>query len=69
MPNATVAAGTRISSLSTPTVEGKVFLGWYYDSALTRAAGTNDTVNGNTTLYAQLGEVMAVTANAAETPN
>lgn len=69
MPNATVAAGTRISSLSTPTVEGKVFLGWYYDSALTRAAGTNDTVNGNTTLYAKLGEVMAVNANEAETPN
>ena len=69
MPNATVAAGTRISSLSTPTVEGKVFLGWYYDSDLTRAAGTNDTVNGNTTLYAKLGEVMAVNANEAETPN
>ena len=69
MSPATVAAGTRISSLSTPTVEGKVFLGWYYDSALTRAAGTNDTVNGNTTLYAKLGEVMAVNANEAETPN
>ena len=69
MPPATVAAGTRISSLSTPTVEGKVFLGWYYDSALTRAAGTNDTVNGDTTLYAKLGEVMAVNANEAETPN
>ena len=69
MPNATVAAGTRISSLSTPTVEGKVFLGWYYDSALTRAAGTNDTVNQDTTLYAKLGEVMAVNANEAETPN
>lgn len=69
MPKSTVAAGTRISSLSTPTVESKVFLGWYYDSALTRAAGTNDTVNGNTTLYAKLGEVMAVNANEAETPN
>ena len=69
MPNATVEAGTRISSLPTPTVEGKVFLGWYYDSALTRAAGANDTVNGNTTLYAKLGEVMAVNANEAETLN
>ena len=69
MSPATVEAGTRISSLSTPTVEGKVFLGWYYDSDLTRAAGTNDTVNGNTTLYAKLGEVMAVNANEAETPN
>ena len=69
MPPATVAAGTRISSLSTPTVEGKVFLGWYYDSDLTRAAGTNDTVNQDTTLYAKLGEVMAVNANEAETPN
>lgn len=69
LPKSTVAAGTRISSLSTPTVEGKVFLGWYYDSDLTRAAGTNDTVNGNTTLYAKLGEVMAVNANEAETPN
>ena len=69
MPNATVAAGTRISSLSTPTVEGKVFLGWYYDSAMTRAAGANDTVDRNMTLYAKLGEVMAVNANEAETPN
>ena len=69
MSPATVAAGTRISSLSTPTVEGKVFLGWYYDSDLTRAAGTNDTVNQDTTLYAKLGEVMAVNANEAETPN
>lgn len=69
MPPATVAAGTRISSLSTPTVEGKVFLGWYYDSDLTRAAGTNDTVNQDMTLYAKLGEVMAVNANEAETPN
>lgn len=69
MSPATVAAGTRISSLSTPTVEGKVFLGWYYDSALTRMAGTNDTVNQDTTLYAKLGEVMAVNANEAETPN
>lgn len=69
MSPATVAAGTRISSLSTPTVEGKVFLGWYYDSALTRAAGTNDTVNQDMTLYAKLGEVMAVNANEAETPN
>lgn len=69
MPKSTVAAGTRISSLSTPTVEGKVFLGWYYDSDLTRAAGTNDTVNQDTTLYAKLGEVMAVNANEAETPN
>ena len=69
MSPATVEAGTRISSLSTPTVEGKVFLGWYYDSDLTRAAGTNDTVNQDTTLYAKLGEVMAVNANEAETPN
>lgn len=69
MPKSTVAAGTRISSLSTPTVEGKVFLGWYYDSDLTRAAGTNDTVNQDMTLYAKLGEVMAVNANEAETPN
>lgn len=69
MSPATVAAGTRISSLSTPTVEGKVFLGWYYDSALTRMAGTNDTVNQDMTLYAKLGEVMAVNANEAETPN
>lgn len=69
MSPATVAAGTRISSLSTPTVEGKVFLGWYYDSALTRMAGTNDTVNQDMTLYAKLREVMAVNANEAETPN
>ena len=69
MPKSTVAAGTRISSLSTPTVEGKVFLGWYYDSDLTRAAGTNDTVDRNMTLYAKMGEVMAINANEAETPN
>ena len=65
----TVKAGTRISELPTPTQTGGVFLGWYYDSALTRAAGANDTVNRNMTLYAKMGEVMAVNANEAETPN
>lgn len=65
----TVAAGTPISSLPTPTQQGGVFLGWYYDSALTRAASANDTVDRNMILYAKMGEVMAVNSNEAETPN
>lgn len=62
----TVAAGTPISSLPTPSKPGVVFLGWYYDKEMTRSVRAGDTVNGNMTLYASVAgeEVQGI-----ETPN
>ena len=48
-------AGTDIASIATPRQIGSVFLGWYYDEALTRMAGPNDTIESNLTLYARFG--------------
>lgn len=48
---------TQIQDLPTPYANGQVFLGWYYDSALTRRAATADTVSRNMTLYAQMAAV------------
>ncbi|MBR6889784.1 MAG: InlB B-repeat-containing protein, partial [Clostridia bacterium] len=48
-------AGTALASIATPRQIGSVFLGWYYDEALTRMAGPNDTVGANLTLYARFG--------------
>lgn len=62
----TVAAGTPISSLPTPSKPGVVFLGWYYDKEMTRPVGAGDQVNGNMTLYASIaGEEL----QSIETPN
>ena len=70
LPNrATYPAGTRISSIPTPTQQDGVFLGWYYDAAMTRLAGADDTVDRSMTLYAKMGQVLAVNANEQATPN
>ena len=47
-----VERGTRIKSFSTPYSEGKIFLGWYYDEALTQPVKEDDSVNSDLTLYA-----------------
>ena len=50
----TVPYGTNQAVTSTvPTRNGYTFAGWYTDEALTTAAGSTVTVNGNTTLYAK----------------
>ncbi len=50
----TVPYGTEQAVTSTvPTRNGYTFAGWFTDEALTQAAGSTVTVNGNTTLYAK----------------
>ena len=63
----TVAAGTPISSLPTPSKPGVVFLGWYYDKEMTRSVGAGDTVTRNMTLYASVAAGEDV--QGIETPN
>ena len=70
LPNrATYPAGTKISSIPTPSQQDGVFLGWYYDAAMTRLVGADATVDRSMTLYAKMGQVLAVNANEQETPN
>ena len=47
-----VERGTKIKSFSTPYSEGNIFLGWYYDEALTQPVKEDDSVNSDLTLYA-----------------
>ena len=63
----TVASGTAISTLPTPSRNGVVFLGWYYDDALTEAVESGDTVTKNITLYAKTAAGEEV--QSIETPN
>lgn len=51
---ATYAKNTPITSLPTPTGTDRTFLGWYYDAAMTQAAGSGDRVTRNMTLYASI---------------
>lgn len=66
---ATYPAGTKISAIPTPSQQDGVFLGWYYDAAMTRLVGADATVDRSMTLYARMGQVLAVNANEQETPN
>lgn len=66
---ATYPAGTKISAIPTPSQQDGVFLGWYYDAAMTRLVGADATVDRSMTLYAKMGQVLAVNANEQETPN
>lgn len=67
-----VERGTRIKSFSTPYSEGNIFLGWYYDEALTQPVKEDDSVNSDLTLYAayrqaeQLQPVENIVFTAAE---
>ena len=63
----TVAAGTPISSLPTPSKPGVVFLGWFYDPELNTKTQNGDTVTRNMTLYA--GTVAGGDVQGIETPN
>ena len=47
-----VLPGTAISSLDTPYCAEHIFLGWYYDEALTEPVESDDKVTENLTLYA-----------------
>lgn len=63
----TVAAGTPISSLPTPSKPGVVFLGWFYDPELNTKTQNGDTVTRNMTLYA--GTAAGGDVQGIETPN
>lgn len=63
----TYAAGTRIDTLPTPVRQDVMFLGWYYDAALTQQVGASDTVDRNMTLYAKTGSLDGL--NIQETLN
>lgn len=47
-----VVKDTAINRLPTPNREGHIFLGWYYDEALTDIVEGDDVVDKNMTLYA-----------------
>lgn len=51
------AAGTRIDHLPTAFGVGRVFLGWYYDEAMTQPAAGADTLTKNVTLYARMADL------------
>ncbi|MBQ9931249.1 MAG: S-layer homology domain-containing protein, partial [Firmicutes bacterium] len=63
----TYAKDTKITLLPTPYQENGVFLGWYYDAAMTNAVGNDDVIGKNMTLYAKMGQVTPVSEDA--TPN
>lgn len=55
-------AGTLFSTLPIPAQEGgTVFLGWYYDSALSSIVASTDTLARNLTLYAKFTETVSLT--------
>jgi len=59
--------GTKIEYLPAPTMQGGLFMGWYYDPNMNRPVPAGAEVNGNIELYAKMGTVNAVSAE--ETPN
>jgi len=54
-------AGTLINTIPVPALNGKVFLGWCYDSAMSNMAAGTDTLTKNLTLYAKLTESVPLT--------
>lgn len=62
-------ANTQIGALPTPTAAGaeKVFLGWYYDAAMSSPAKESDVLTRDVTLYAKVGTGAAV--REMDTPN
>lgn len=64
----TYANNTPLSQLPTPKVpHGTIFLGWYYDSAMTTPVGANDCVTRAIKLYAKI--VSGDQVVPMETPN
>lgn len=65
----TYAADTRIDRLPTPFGMNRVFLGWYYDEALTQPAAASETLSRNVTLYAKMADLEGGGVPQLETPN
>ena len=66
-PDKTYKKGTAVNEIQTPTKQGGVFLGWYYDAAGEEPVGSGDTVDRNMTLYADMAAGSDV--SGIETPN
>ncbi len=47
-----VSVGKKVSSIQTPTMDKKNFIGWYADEDLTTPVSENDIINEDTSLYA-----------------
>ncbi len=52
--------GVKLSSINGPYIDGKIFLGWYYDSALTDKVAVDDILDKDMTLYADYGNAMPI---------
>ena len=57
-----VKPGTAIESFPTPYRENSIFEGWFYDAEKTLPAGSGDTIEKNTTLYASYMEMSPLEA-------
>ncbi|ACL76968.1 InlB B-repeat-containing protein [Ruminiclostridium cellulolyticum] len=56
--------GTLLNTMPVPVQEGgTVFLGWYYDSALSNMVASTDTLSRNLTLYAKFTEAVSLSEN------
>ncbi len=54
--------GTLLNTMPVPAQEGgMVFLGWYYDSALSNMVASTDTLTSNVNLYAKFTEAVLLT--------
>ncbi len=57
-------AGTLLNTMPVPAQKGgTVFLGWYYDSALSNMVSSTDTLSRNLALYAKFTEAVSLTEN------
>jgi uncharacterized repeat protein (TIGR02543 family) len=61
LSSVSVTEGTLIKDLKTPELKGYKFLGWYYDSGLTRPADENDAIVKKTSLYPKFEEDNTIT--------
>jgi len=52
------AENTLLTNVSAPYQDGKIFLGWYYDAALTQKVGKTDALTKDIILYANYGEAI-----------
>lgn len=52
--------GVKLSSINGPYIDGKIFLGWYYDSALNDEVAVDDILDKDMTLYADYGDAMPI---------
>lgn len=52
-----IRAGAKLNSLPTPYKANAIFIGWYYDKALSQPVSADDTAKASTILYAKYEEL------------